>query len=83
MSVQRQLQKNYINQKWKLLSGLKSGIFDQRLIVENRDIVDRIDNQGTAAILLNVEEEAGNSTTRLLPEGQKEQNKKGCISATL
>ena len=41
------------------------------LFSENRDVVDRIDNEGTAGILSRVGEAEGNSTTRLLPKGKK------------
>ena len=43
------------------------------LFPENRDVVDRIDNEGTAGILLPAREVAGNFTARLLPEEKKGQ----------
>ena len=49
------------------------------LFPENRDAVSKIDNEGTAAILLRAGEPNGNSTTRLLPEGE---NEKGLQAAT-
>jgi hypothetical protein len=52
------------------------------LFPENRDVADRIDNEGTAGILLRAREAAGNSTTRILPDGQKDKNKRGCLAAT-
>jgi integrase len=45
------------------------------LFPENRDVVDRIDDEGTAGILLRVGV-AGNSTTPLLPEGKKDKKKR-------
>ena len=49
------------------------------LFPENRDVVDRIANEGTAGILLRVGETAGNSTTPLLPKRGKQ---KGSLVVT-